>query len=331
MPRIRHLAAVPVLAFALIAAAACGGKSPTSPSSPPGGSETPAPAPAPAPSPAGSATIAGQVVAGAVPMDTSSMSPIAGVTVTVSGTSISTLADGDGRFALSNVPAGDRQVEFEGNGAHARVTIEHVAEQEQISVTVVVAGNNAEVMEQERVTGAQAQLEGTITDKSESARTLEVHGVTVKVPSDVPIRHGSKSLTFANLHSGDRVHIKGSKDGDSITATEVNVQKGEDTPGNGNGNGNDDDNDDDHGGNGNGNDDNGEHENEVELTGTPSGLSGSCPNLTFTLEGKTVTTGEDTEFRKGTCEEFKTATKVEAEGILNGNTVAARKVSIEKD
>jgi primosomal replication protein N len=328
MPRIRQLAAVPVLAFALIAAAACGGKSPTSPSPPSGGSETPAPAPAPAPSPAGRATIAGQVVAGTVAMDTSSMSPIAGVTVTVSGTSISTLSDGSGRFSLSNVPAGDRQVEFEGHGVHARVTIEHVEEQEEISVTVVVAGNNAQVMEQERVTGAQAQLEGTITDKSESARTLEVHGVTVKVPSEVPIRHGSKSLTFANLHSGDRVHIKGSKDGDSITATEVNVQKGEDTPGNGNGN--DDDDNDDHGGNGNGNDDN-EHANEVELTGTPSGLSGSCPNLTFTLEGKTVTTGEDTEFRKGTCEEFKTATKVEAEGILNGNTVAARKVSIEKD
>ena len=78
-----------------------------------------------------------------------------------------------------------------------------------------------------------------------------------------------------------------------------------------------------------GNDD--EDDNEVELNGAPSGMSGSCPNLTFTLEGRTVTTGQDTDFRKGTCDEFKAATNVEAEGTLTGNTVAAKKVSIEKD
>jgi len=321
MPRIRQ-PFVALLVVALLAAAACGSKSPTSPSTAqPGGGDAPAPAPAPAP--AGTATIAGQVVAGAVALDTSSATPLAGVTVTVTGTSITVIADGNGRFSLSNVPGGDQQIEFDGHGAHAHVTIEHVVEQEKIEVTVAVTGGNAQVMEQERVTGKQAQLEGTIAGKSESARTLEVHGVTVNVPNGVPIRHGSKSLTFANLHTGDRVHVKGSKDGETITATEVTVQKGEDTPGNGNGNG------DDNGGNGN--DDDNEHQNEVELDGTPSGMSGACPNLTFTLEGKTVTTGGDTQFRKGTCEEFKTAQKVEAEGTLTGNTVAAKKVSIEKD
>jgi hypothetical protein len=322
MPKSRQAFVAAVLVVALLAAA-CGGKSPTSPSTQPAGGESPGPAPAPSPAPAGTATIAGQVVAGAVALGTSSSTPLAGVTVTVTGTSISAVADGNGRFALSNVPGGDRQIEFNGNGAHARVTIDHVAEQEKIEVTVVVEGCNAQVLEQERVTGAQAQLEGTITDKSESARTLEVHGVTVKVPSDVPIRHGSKSMTFANLHTGDRVHVKGSKDGDTITATEVNVQKGEDTPGNGNG--------DDNGGNGNGNGNGNGDDNEVELSGEPSGMSGSCPTLTFTLEGKTVTTGSNTRFRKGTCEEFKAATKVEAEGTLTGNTVAAKKVSIEKN
>ena len=225
---------LPSLVLTLVLAVACGGKSPTSPSPAQSPAETPAPSPAPS-VPAGSATLAGQVVAGAASLGASMPLGLAGVTVSVAGTSISTVADGAGLFSLSNVPGGDQRIEFHGNGANATVTIAGIAEQEHIDVTVAVTGSTAEVVEQERVTGAEAQLEGTITAKSEAARTLDIRGVTVKVPAGVPIRHGATSLTFANLHAGDRVHVKGAKDSAGVTASQVEVQHGADTPGNGNG------------------------------------------------------------------------------------------------
>ena len=145
--------------------------------------------------------------------------------------------------------------------------------------------------------------------------------MTVKVPSGVPIRHGDTSLTFANLHVEDRVHVKGTKEASNVTATEVTVQHGEDTPGGGNG-GNGDDGDD--------GDDDGGHS-ETSLSGSPSAMTGQCPSLTFTLQAKTVKTSASTNFHKATCDEFKSATSVEAEGVLTGNTLDAKKVSIEKD
>jgi primosomal replication protein N len=312
MTSIRHLL-LTLLAVSLgLTATSCGGKSPASPTPAQALGETPAPAPA------GTATIAGQAVAGSGPLGTNTQAGLAGVTVSVSGTSISVVSDGSGRFVLSNVPAGDQHIDFRGNGASATVTIDRIAEQEHIEITVAVTGSSAEVVDQERVTGAQAQLEGTITAKSEGARTIEVHGVTVKVPSGVPIRHGDTSLTFANLHVEDRVHVKGTKEPSGVTATEVTVQHGEDTPGGGNG-------DDDHDG-----DDEGEHA-ETSLSGSPSAMTGQCPSLTFTLQAKTVKTSASTNFHKATCDEFKSATSVEAEGVLTGNTLDAKKVSIEKD
>ena len=60
-------------------------------------------------------------------------------------------------------------------------------------------------------------------------------------------------------------------------------------------------------------------------------MTGQCPALTFMLQGKTVKTSASTEFRKGTCDAFRSATNVEAEGVLTGDTLDAKKVSIEKD
>src|SRR6476659_8115772 len=131
---------LPSLVLTLVLAVACGGKSPTSPSPAQSPAETPAPSPAPS-VPAGSATLAGQVVAGAASLGASMPLGLAGVTVSVAGTSISTVADSAGLFSLSNVPGGDQRIEFHGNGANATVTIAGIAEQEHIDVTVAVTGS----------------------------------------------------------------------------------------------------------------------------------------------------------------------------------------------
>jgi hypothetical protein len=373
MPSLPHRLLV-ALVIVNLAVVGCGGKSPASPSPAEPGNESPTPAPA-----AGSATIGGQVVSQASAMSAHmARAGLAGITVSVAGTSLSVVADGNGRFSLSNVPSGDQQLEFSGHGANARLTLEQIGAHETIDVTVAVTGGSAELVEEERVNGAEAQLEGQISAVNTGARTLVVRGVTVQVPTTATIRHGGTELTFDNLHVNDRVHVKGSKSGSIVTASEVNVQQGEDTPG------------------GPGTietakgvisklggscpdltfsvggkkvvvnasteylagsscgalangatvevegpsqgstltaltvkiDDAGGAV-EVTVKGKVSAMKGTCPSLTFKVQGKSITTSGGTEFLKGTCAQVVNGTQVEAEGVLSGNTIAAKKVQLE--
>lgn len=92
----------------------------------------------------------------------------------------------------------------------------------------------------------KVELEGMITAKAGSSIT--VSGQSVVVPSTCPIRHGSTPFTFADLHVGDRVHVRamrsttgsGATATTSIEATDVTLQNPGDDEG-------DDDGDDDGG------------------------------------------------------------------------------------
>jgi hypothetical protein len=67
---------------------------------------------------------------------------------------------------------------------------------------------------------------------------------------------------------------------------------------------------------------------DVTLNGSVSNLSGSCPSLTFTLDGETVFTDEDTNFKgKDGCAAVANDSplKVEGEKAVGGR-VYARKV-----
>ncbi len=69
---------------------------------------------------------------------------------------------------------------------------------------------------------------------------------------------------------------------------------------------------------------------EVELEGSVSGLGGSCPVLTFTVDGRTVTTDSSTEFKDGTCGDVQDGVQVEVEGLLQPDgTVFASKVELD--
>jgi hypothetical protein len=58
-------------------------------------------------------------------------------------------------------------------------------------------------------------------------------------------------------------------------------------------------------------------------------VTGACPALTFTVKGITVTTSTATKFDNIACSAIKTGVKVEVEGDLTGNTLAATKVELE--
>ena len=57
----------------------------------------------------------------------------------------------------------------------------------------------------------------------------------------------------------------------------------------------------------------------IELRGAVSGLSGGCPDITFTLNSKPVTTSATTFFEDGTCSTVQNGTRVEVKGTKQAN------------
>jgi uncharacterized protein DUF5666 len=79
-------------------------------------------------------------------------------------------------------------------------------------------------------------------------------------------------------------------------------------------------------------DDDGEDDDddENELKGPVSNLSGSCPTLTFTIQGTTVKTNNGTRFEHGQCARVANGRRVEVEGRRQADgTLLATEVEID--
>jgi hypothetical protein len=74
-----------------------------------------------------------------------------------------------------------------------------------------------------------------------------------------------------------------------------------------------------------------DHEiNEAEVKGAASALSGTCPSLTFTVQGTKVTTTANTKFDGITCARVQNGTIVEVKGQRQADgTIAAAKVELD--
>jgi hypothetical protein len=302
----RHAYSKTVIAIVTTAlVTACSGKatSPAAPSSPSAG-------PAVANAAAGTATIAGSVNGGGV---TAAFRPtsVGPITVSIAGSSMTTNVDGSGRFTLRNVPSGDQTLVFSSNGVNAQLVIAGVADHEQIQISVALSGSTAALDENERdEANNQAELEGRLTAINAAARTFVVAGVTVTVPTGTPVRHGDTAVALSALVVGERVHVHGTKTAaNAMTASEVEVQNEHANPGPGDDPGNDG-----HGGG------------EAELEGTLSGLSGTCPTVTFKVSSATVMTNASTKFEDTTCATLSSAGRVEVKGTkqTNGSVLATK-------
>ena len=287
-------------------AMACGKSSSTLPVSP-------SPSPGSAPSGGalgGTASISGTVLPGS---SGSSLRPAGSpINVTVVGTSISTTVDGSGHFTLQNLPPGDLTIAFSGNGHEARIVITEVTDREEIHITVNLGGSSADIDEDERETpDNRAQLEGRIVSINCGATppTMVVGHltqITVLMPPGTPIRHGGDSLTCSQLTVGLRVHVKGTKSGTTITASEVIVQQGAPGPP--------------------------EPANEVELKGTISALTPGCPSVSFMVSSTKVVTNPNTKFDETPCGALHNGSSVEVEGTRQADgSVLARKIDSEDD
>ena len=125
----------------------------------------------------------------------------------------------------------------------------------------------------------------------------------------------SATLRISGIEEGDRIEIEIRLDGNRVTVDSERRDRDDDDD-----EGDDDDNDDDD----NDDDDN----DEFEARGTVSGLTGTCPALTFTLGERTVTTSSTTAFKDG-CSRIQNGSRVEVEGRLNGTTIAAKEVELD--
>jgi hypothetical protein len=216
-----------------------------------------------------------------------------GITVAVEGTDLSTTTGPNGAFELRGVPPGRVRLRFQGAGATGTLELTDVFQTEEISLTVVVSGSTVELESQERVTGSQAQLEGKVVSVNYAGRSLVVGTTTVKVPDGIPITNGNRELELQDVTVGARIHVKGSRAGDTITATSIMVQQ--------------------------------TGLERVTLTGAVSALGGACPEKTFKFGSQVIVVNESTIFVQGACSDLASGDTVEVKGFrrTDGSVLAS--------
>ena len=230
-----------------------------------------------------------------------------GVTISVVGTGISTNADNQGQFTLNDVPAGTVVLNFSAPGANATATLQGVGPGDRVQITVTVNGTNAHIDSEHHNNG---EISTRITSIDSGNKSFQAGNWTIKTTDSTVIRHGWKTVPFSDLKVGDHVQVRGTRDGSTVTATEIKVeQEGED----------DDDDDDD------------AHEAEVEGRVANLSNSNSCPSITFMIGNTKVRADQNTTYGNSTsCSAIKNDLKVEVKGTKqNDGSVLARRISLD--
>jgi hypothetical protein len=151
---------------------------------------------------------------------------LTGVTVSVVGSSISSVVDAGGRFTLANVPPGPVQLQLMGGGANATLALGSVDASQTVDVVVVVAGATALIESAVRSGAGEAQLEGRVESLPPTmpALAFKAAGRSVRTDGGTVFTDGGQARTFADLRIGMRVHAKGSLAGDTFMASRVDLQ-----------------------------------------------------------------------------------------------------------
>jgi hypothetical protein len=284
--------------------AACGGRS-TTPTAPSTATTSPAPQPSPGSGPG--ATISGtlQSQSSAASFGYSALgSPLSGMTITVVGTSISAVADGNGHFSLSNVPAGDVQLRITAPGTDATVSVTQVQDSQSVQVVIVVSGNTATVDGELRSGAGEAELEGRVEalPPTTASLTFKAAGQLVTTDAFTKFIDGSISRSFSFLAIGQRVHVKGTMSGGTFTATTVEIQNTNTAI-------------------------------PVEVNGVIDSLSGTASSFQFKIGSNTIQGDSSTTFfgdgsKSVTFGDLKNGSRVEVKGEQRNGFVFANSIHI---
>lgn len=171
------------------------------------------------PAAAGHATLQGSVLSG-----------VQGLRVDVAGTRyLTTTTDEDGQFALSNVPAGDVTLVFQGTGVLARLVVPGVQDHKVTTIKVSVSGSSAQ-MPTAPTCQPDADTFFTGAIESISGKTFMVAGRTVDMSQVRKIWRGDRRLSVEDLKVGEKIKVWGKLRSDGVVvADEVTLMAG--TPG----------------------------------------------------------------------------------------------------
>lgn len=149
----------------------------------------------------------------------------------------------------------------------------------------------------------EVEVTARITAAGAGTITLGSLNLTIAVPATAVITRGATAKSVADLVVGLLVEVKAVRSGTIVTATRVNIE--DETPGTGTGVVTSED---------------------LELTGTLAARpAGTCPAVTFTLGGTTVTTTAATQFDDLTCASLAVGDALRVEGVrqANGSVLAS--------
>lgn len=193
----------------VLAAAGCGGSSEVT-----GADALPA---------AGHGVIAGTLVDGAVAASSitgfSARSGQGGIVVTVEGTSLQSIVDEEGEFALSGVPAGTVTLHFQGPGVDALLTVSGLVGGQVLTLKVHVSGHTAQTAStptcsptsEVKFTGVLEGLSGT---------ELLVGGRAVDAGEIRKVWRGDRRIALEDLAVGEKVKVWGTLRGDGVVLAE---------------------------------------------------------------------------------------------------------------
>ncbi len=152
---------------------------------------------------------------------------VPGLVVSVAGTNISAVVDNADQFTLRSVPSGTAVLQFVAPTLNASATLTDLQNSETVNIGVVISGGTVMVDSQHREHGREVQLEGRIEalPPTTSPLTFIAAGrhVTTNATTLFYFR-GDETATFADLEIGMRVHVKGTRNGESLVASLVRIQ-----------------------------------------------------------------------------------------------------------
>lgn len=294
-----------------ILTAACGGHSasPTGPS----GDSVASLAPA-TPAASSGATISGNIAGASVgafslTSRTQQTTGGAGVRVSVTGTDIFADVDIHGSFTLLHVPSIEVVLRFVGPGVDATLPVGAVGPTEEVHLVVNLGPTTATIeTEQHTTENETVELEGKIESLDYGLRRLQLGGVTVDVPSDAVIRRGDSPIGMTDLRPGERAHVRGRKDGQTVRASEVKVTPDPPAPPS-----------------------TPPPSTSVTFSGQIAGVTGACPNLTIKIGDLYVRTSAATSFPDEGCDDAEAGENASGVGTKQADgTVLASRVELSE-
>ena len=228
------------------------------------------------------------------------------LTVTIVGSSIGASVSGDGTFTLNGVPPGTATLEFKETGVDATLALGGMVSGEVRHISVTLTDAGAELNSDDHGgdnQGAETEIEGPITAKDSGALTITVNGQVVSVPIGTAITLGDAPLAFGDLKVGDQVKVNATSTNGTLVAQEIDVENSQEPPGAG------------------GNEPPGDGDNnEQKVEGPVTGLSGACPNISFTVGSTLVTANAATTYDGTSCSVLgQTNRSVEVKGTRQSN------------